>query len=479
VQSEESGIFLLRDCKWLTGYFNERIDRPIIRYLFDEEPRAGFALMPPVDDNTAEDLAIAQGLVPMGLRIALKEVYQRFRWKQPQPGEPCLESPQSTVQGPQSEEDEPLDDESGETQRGDPTSTPGPPAGTLPPKGNVSPADDGQTIPAQTDDSTPIGAGADPFRNPQTSNPRLPDTQVDAAGSWSRAGLAPRGADGQTLPMPSLGYAIPNAIAGDAAARREYAAAMAHDMSHIWERLAKVAAINDDGVFEAKLRALVNDFDKLAADIKQDPAGQQVLQQILRQGFIRGVGDGAAMPALANGGSGSGNYGHSGRPGEIGGSNPGAGPSRPVNSLDALIDAAGGPGKAHYEFSATAGEAARVNDAVGIKTQGYKHRVEADRVRHFLSAHGEGKDSRPDGAQEPLSKEDLRRIPDIVAHFDEVKLSDQKSPSGQSVLIYSKRYNGTILYLEEVRQGKQILAAHSMRKMKAGLPGAKASGPTS
>lgn len=32
IQKEESGIFLGRDAKWVTGVFNERIDRPVLRY---------------------------------------------------------------------------------------------------------------------------------------------------------------------------------------------------------------------------------------------------------------------------------------------------------------------------------------------------------------------------------------------------------------------------------------------------------------
>jgi hypothetical protein len=90
VQKEESGIFLTRDAKWVTGVFNERIDRPVIRFLFDREPRAWFVLMPPLDDTSVHDLAALQGLVPMGFRVKLKEVYKRFRWSLPEPGEPCL-----------------------------------------------------------------------------------------------------------------------------------------------------------------------------------------------------------------------------------------------------------------------------------------------------------------------------------------------------------------------------------------------------
>jgi phage gp29-like protein len=93
VQKEESGIFLARDAAWATECLNERVDRPIIRYLFNEEPRAWIAIVPPLDDTAAEDLKSVQTLVPMGLRISLAEAYRRFRWKAPAAGEPCLSVP--------------------------------------------------------------------------------------------------------------------------------------------------------------------------------------------------------------------------------------------------------------------------------------------------------------------------------------------------------------------------------------------------
>jgi hypothetical protein len=122
----------------------------------------------------------------------------------------------------------------------------------------------------------------------------MPDTQVDAGGFWSRAGLMPRGADGQTLPMPSLGYALPQEGDRTQAEVKEVRAAVSHDVSPLIQRLLAISKIKDDAVFEAKLRRLLTDFDSLAADIKTDPHAQQVMQQIMMQGFLRGVTDSAA-----------------------------------------------------------------------------------------------------------------------------------------------------------------------------------------
>lgn len=202
VQKEESGILLARDAKWVTGVFNERIDRPILRYLFRQEPRAWFALMPPPEDTQAKDLLALQTLVPMGLKIALKEVYQRFRWAVPSENDPCLTPPAPVAPTAADQFADHL-------------------AATSAPEPLPDPAPEPDRAPAPSAASTPIAAGADPARNPgllpPTGNPapaasrQLPDTQVDAAGFWSRAGLSPR--NPFTLPLsqsPALGYAIPN-----------------------------------------------------------------------------------------------------------------------------------------------------------------------------------------------------------------------------------------------------------------------------
>jgi phage gp29-like protein len=152
VQKEESGIFLARDAKWATGYLNERVDRPVIRFLFDREPRAGIAIVPPLDDTSAMDLQSAQILVPLGLRISLEEAYKRFRWTRPVAGEACLQ-PAAPEEG-------------GQRVHGG--------------QGGVA---------ASVGPDAAIGAGANPSAETQSASPNLPDAQVDAADFWSAAAI--------------------------------------------------------------------------------------------------------------------------------------------------------------------------------------------------------------------------------------------------------------------------------------------------
>jgi phage gp29-like protein len=165
VQKEESGIFLARDAAWASEYLNERVDRPVIRYIFDREPRAWMTIQAPLDDSVEEDLRSVQALVPMGLRISLKEAYKRFRWSVPAKGETCLQ-PNPTGQ------------EGGHTSHPHATHT-------LP-----------ATSPAQEPEAA-IGGGADPGRDPQAPSPELPDPQVDGSGFYSSAAAAHAAGFGQ------------------------------------------------------------------------------------------------------------------------------------------------------------------------------------------------------------------------------------------------------------------------------------------
>jgi hypothetical protein len=158
IQKEEAGVFRARDAAWATGYLNERLDRPVLRFLFDREPRAWMAVTPPLDDTATMDLQSAQILTPMGLRISLAEAYKRFRWKSPEPGEPCLEAPNTRAK------------ETSEAGRAQ----------------NKAPAREEIATAFTTQIGDPIGAGARAGAI-QSANPNLPDATVDTADFWSAA----------------------------------------------------------------------------------------------------------------------------------------------------------------------------------------------------------------------------------------------------------------------------------------------------
>jgi uncharacterized protein (DUF2249 family) len=165
------GIFLARDAAWATGCLNERVDRPIIRYLFNQEPRAWLAIMPPLDESAEEDLKSVQTLVPMGLRISLAEAYRRFRWKAPAAGEECLSVGKQKV--------ETAKDEASRSRH---TSNGGGPLPASPGEGGA--ALRGEAGAADRSAEQAIGAGANPKAVVQTASGLMPDPQVDAASFY-------------------------------------------------------------------------------------------------------------------------------------------------------------------------------------------------------------------------------------------------------------------------------------------------------
>jgi hypothetical protein len=310
-QDGEKDIYLVRDSIWATGYLNERVDRPIIAYLFDQEPRAGIAIMPPVEDTTAADLATAVGLVPLGLRIALKEAYKRFRWQAPAAGEPCLTAPVPATPGsagvPPAAAGVPPT-----APKPAPGGTPAAAAGTaaLP-----NPAD-AETQPA-CDPDQPIGAGAQPGAIAQVANTRMPspqngaenfyraagvraarrigvqtDDQVNSADLYSRAGRAL---------FPALGYAIPNEaspVLSEAflqAAGESAAAETKENLAHAAAKLAAILQIADVDLRAKKLSELLAQWPDITADTLLSIKTES-LENIIGTAYAAGLqGDGTSV----------------------------------------------------------------------------------------------------------------------------------------------------------------------------------------
>jgi phage gp29-like protein len=472
VQQEESGIFLADDLKWANGILHDRVDRPIIAYLFNQEPRAKFVLQRPDDDTSAADLAAAQVLIPLGLPIAITEAQKRFNWPAPQPGEPCLAAP---VQAAPGEPGEPA---------ADPDRTPAPPAAA--PATPLPPVKESPKVPTQPAQGAedPIGAGAIP-EEIQTEARGLPDPQVDATGFWNGAtgvinrlrqfyrGKAPTKPDPADNPGPAFGYAIPNEAPPevseefDAKSRALVAAAVHDDLAHAAAQIKALLEIDDPEHFKTKAAQLQAKWEQITGNTLLVPASADAIARTVGASYANGLQRGSAV---AND-----NPNHD----ELGRFESGSGESKPVRSLDEVIAASKGKGKAHFEYPGHGAAELAVKKSTGIDISGMKHRVDADHLRHFEKAHGAGMDQHSSGAQEPLTEEDYKKIPEVTTHFDSVEKSQKKSRDGKEVILYKKRYNGHLLVMEEVRKKTGVLSAHSMRKEKAGLPSAKASGRTS
>jgi phage gp29-like protein len=307
VQKEEAGIFLLRDAIWATGYLNDRVDAPIIRYLFNQEPRAAVAIMPPEDDTSAEDMQTVQALVPLGLRIALKDAYKRFRWEAPAEGEPCLAPPVQSAPG----------------DPNDPAGGAALPRSPVIPPANPATADEAEATTQTARPEKPIGAGADPasIGKPQSFAPEMPDPQVDAAGFWSSAGAALRSIFGPFVnkgrdasprrphrmtdgTLPASATAIPNS--GGAAAchvergepppsdkflstaEQHAAAAFREDMTHAHAEIAALLQIDDPDHFKTKSTQVQRKWDQITANTLLAPSLADALKTIVGTAYASG-----------------------------------------------------------------------------------------------------------------------------------------------------------------------------------------------
>ena len=110
--------------------------------------------------------------------------------------------------------------------------------------------------------------------------------------------------------------------------------------------------------------------------------------------------------------------------------------------------------------------------AKGINvTDKYVHSIENSAIRHNQLEHG-NPDTEALRGQIAITYDDYLYIPDIIENYDTVEKSPQKSRQGLEVIIYTKTYpDGTIYYLEEIRNGRNSLAFDTMykRKKKKGI----------
>ena len=90
----------------------------------------------------------------------------------------------------------------------------------------------------------------------------------------------------------------------------------------------------------------------------------------------------------------------------------------------------------------------------------YSHSISADVVRHIKNRHGNDADG-----QLPVTAEDLVKIPEIIANYDEVRTNLQNPQTGGQRVAYAKRSEDSLLiYLEEYVRSRNNLKGVSMWK---------------
>ena len=118
-----------------------------------------------------------------------------------------------------------------------------------------------------------------------------------------------------------------------------------------------------------------------------------------------------------------------------------------------------------------------VSEAAGVDVSGWSHSVDSFAMRKVHKDHGHERSEAPRG-QSPITKEDWAKLPEIVRNYDTV------DPAGTDqhdtpLIRYSKRFNGTTYYVEEVRGKRRELAAKTMWKTRTAMSGAEGPALTS
>jgi hypothetical protein len=158
----------------------------------------------------------------------------------------------------------------------------------------------------------------------------------------------------------------------------------------------------------------------------------------------RGVSN--SIPLLDNGGPGSGRYPK--------GSHTEA---KNLSELVARAETEGGAIQSWHNYSTgDAKQAARLKTATGLDLHDYQHRIESSAVRKILSDHG--------ADPIPVTKSDFEKLPQIVSDPDQILMSPALTKQGLRAITYQKKFDGSILVVEEIRTGKNKLALKTMYK---------------
>jgi hypothetical protein len=107
-------------------------------------------------------------------------------------------------------------------------------------------------------------------------------------------------------------------------------------------------------------------------------------------------------------------------------------------------------------------EAEKIKLATGFDVKGYKHTIDSFGIRHAISQHGDEKKESKRG-QIAITTHDISKIPEIIISPDSIE-SAGKDASGNDLIRYSKKYDGIIYYVEEIREGRMELVAKTLWK---------------
>ena len=112
-------------------------------------------------------------------------------------------------------------------------------------------------------------------------------------------------------------------------------------------------------------------------------------------------------------------------------------------------------------------EAQRLSESTGLNIDDrYVHSLVGESVIHSGNRHGGRTEKRSD--QLPITDADYEMIPEVIRSPDSITRGTGKTRRGLDTIVYTKKVNGHVLIVEEVRSKRGKLTFHTLRKSRPG-----------
>jgi len=134
------------------------------------------------------------------------------------------------------------------------------------------------------------------------------------------------------------------------------------------------------------------------------------------------------------------------------------------NFIDKVLSEKNNKAESYSLGKLTPKEIETLKEITGFDLTDYERIIDKFGVIHTFVKHGNEKVEAARG-QIAVKPEDFEKIPEIVSEPDKIE-SGEKNSHGKDLIKYFKNYDSTIVYVEEKRDGKKLLATQTMYKQK-------------
>lgn len=104
--------------------------------------------------------------------------------------------------------------------------------------------------------------------------------------------------------------------------------------------------------------------------------------------------------------------------------------------------------------------AEEIKELMALNVKEYVHIIDNYAIKHIIGEHGDAEKEAKKG-QIAVTLDYFFKIPDILTNPDKV-IDGGTNKIGRRIIVYEKRINGSIIYIEEIRTKRKELALLSL-----------------